>query len=238
MDSHLLESPLSWKDVATTLHHLLRSLLWNGAAKRRYPLVDAFDDPPTPTPHISNTQEYFAHRSELHEREASLGFQWACQNAATEEEKRANDILQVLKDRDADRIFKNAAPSEGYRGQLHPRFPGDHVLSNIGLLETTDVFRAVSKMPKSAHLHIHFNNNLPPEFLLNIAAGMKQMFIKSDRPLLERVDLDSCKVEFLIRSETEEGKDGREWGSLLRKLRVRPMDEVYEVPRNLPCPVS
>ena len=189
-------------------------------ARERYPLVESpdscstivLDDPPTPTPtpYISTTQEYFAHRSELQEREASLGFQSACRNAATEDERRANDILQDLKDRDA-LAFKNAPRREGYGGQVHPRFPGDHFLSNIDLLEETDVFRAVSKMPKGAHLHIHFNNNLPPEFLLKVAAGMEHMFIKSDRRLLKEADLDSCKVEFLIRSETEERNDDREW---------------------------
>ena len=182
-----------------------------GTSGRRGRSKTTLADPPSPVPPTSTPQEDFAQRSELHKQEASQGFQWACKKTATEEETQVNDILQRLKHRDTERIFKNAPPREGYSGQLHPRFAGDHFLSNIDLPEKTDVFRAMSKMPKGAHLHIHFNNNLRPDFLLDIAARMEHMFIKSDRSLLKTVDLDSCNLELLIRSETEERNDDTEW---------------------------
>jgi adenosine deaminase CECR1 len=44
-------------------------------------------------------------------------------------------------------------------------------LSNVDLINKTELLKVVKKMPKGAHLHYHFNSCLRPEFLLEQARG-------------------------------------------------------------------
>ncbi|RYP53363.1 hypothetical protein DL768_001608 [Monosporascus sp. mg162] len=158
---------------------------------------------------ISSARDYLARRAELLEYEESLGFEWACKQKADEDEILVDKIIQALKQVDEADVFKRAAKQQGFAGQTHARFSGDHFLSNVDLIEKTAIFNIARRMPKGGHLHIHFNTNLPPDFLLNIAKRMQRMFVCSDRPLVSDVDYDTCKIRFLIRSEREEKNDGK-----------------------------
>ncbi|KAH8745809.1 hypothetical protein F5883DRAFT_702165 [Diaporthe sp. PMI_573] len=92
----------------------------------------------------------------------------------------------------------------GYGDQLHSRVPADHFLSNVDLIPHTDVFQVARRMPKGAHLHIHFNACLLPNVLLDIANTMDRMFITSDLPLTERINYDRCEIQFSILSPEKE----------------------------------
>ena len=173
-------------------------------------ILDSGLDKTTVSPYFRDSNQYFTERAELSFREASLGFEWMCKQKATPEEVRANNILQILKHND-EVIYGSEPPRQGYGGQKHGRFSGDHFLSNRDLIERTDVFRLASRMPKGGHLHIHFNTNLKPTFLLDIAKSMPRMFISSDRPLLEKEDFKLCNIQFLIRSVQAEELDGVAW---------------------------
>jgi adenosine deaminase len=91
----------------------------------------------------------------------------------------------------------------GYRGQKHPVAYGDHFLSNVDYISRTKLFKIAQAMPKAAHLHIHFNANLEPAFLLEIAQHQQQMFISSDIPLNNRENFDLCEIQFSITPENE-----------------------------------
>lgn len=148
---------------------------------------------------FKNDADYFRQRAELERRERTLAFDHACAQNATPEEIRANGILQRLKRRDRRRVYSAAPPRTGFGGQVHPRREGDHYLSNAPLIARTDVFQLARRMPKGAHLHIHFNSCLPPAVLLGVAAGMERMFITSDIPLTPEDDFSAfwrCEIQF------------------------------------------
>jgi adenosine deaminase CECR1 len=145
--------------------------------------------------------DYFAMRQQLVDDERTLDFEHAARARATPLELRADGIVQALKLRDQASVYACAEPRHGYRGQLHPRFPGDHFLSNVPLIDRTALHAVARRMPKGAHLHIHFNACLLPHVLLDIAKGMDRMFITSDLPLLpdaDFVNFDKCEIQFSI----------------------------------------
>ncbi|KAL2136431.1 hypothetical protein VTI74DRAFT_3664 [Chaetomium olivicolor] len=135
-------------------------------------------------------------QSALHE--GSLGFEHACTRKAKPIEIQANEVLQHLKKNDIARFYETAPKKLGYRGQEHPRFYGDHFLSNADLIEQTQLFALCRAMPKGAHLHIHFNANLLPGVLLGIAKDMPRMFIWSNIPLDRDEAFDLCRIQFSI----------------------------------------
>lgn len=150
--------------------------------------------PTTPT-------EYEKEREELRRREGALGFEHALTSSASAKEKRVNEILQGLRRDDDQEVYAAEPEREGYGGQLHPRFAGDHFLSNKALIDKSKIFRVAKKAPKGAHLHIHFNSCLQPHVLLDIAAGMPQMYITSDLPLVDDSSLRRARIQFSIMAQ-------------------------------------
>lgn len=155
---------------------------------------------PAPAP-FADKADYDRQRGEVRRRERALGFDHACAVRARKEEVRADAILQRLKKMDVKNVYDAAKPRTGYAGQRHKRRPGDHFLSNVELIEKTHVFRVAQRMPKGAHLHIHFNSCLQPEVLLDVARGMDRMFIWSNMPLTpddDYLNYERCELQFSI----------------------------------------
>jgi adenosine deaminase CECR1 len=153
-------------------------------------------------------QEYDYLRNETASYEAGLGFEHSCTLSASDLEKQANQILQELRRDDVERYYNTGPKRTGYAGQEHPRFCGDHFLSNADIIEKTQVFKLIRAMPKGAHLHIHFNANLRPHVLLGIAKTMERMFIWSNIPLDTQEAYDRCRIQFSIMNDsavTEKG---------------------------------
>jgi len=145
--------------------------------------------------------EYDALRQQGTLHEGSLAFDWACERKATPLEVEANEVLQRLKKDDIARFYDTAPKRRGYHGQVHPRFYGDHFLSNADLIEQTQLYALFRAMPKGAHLHIHFNANLLPGVLLGIARDMDRMFIWSNIPLDRDDAFGLCRIQFSIMND-------------------------------------
>lgn len=158
---------------------------------------------------LKKIQAYDALRQQVTQRDAALGFEFACTANATELEIKANKVLQELKKKDVELFYKKAGVKVGYHGQKHARFFGDHFLSNVDIIKETQLFALCRAMPKGAHLHIHFNANLLPNFLLDIAKKMDRMFIWSNMSLVEEGALEECRLQFSIMSEATVGTRGR-----------------------------
>lgn len=156
---------------------------------------------------------YRAAREEVLKYEGYQSFEHSCRERASMWERRANAILLEMRERDIKEVYEAAEARRGYGGQLHKRFFGDHFLSNLDLIERTKVYQIVQRMPKGAHLHIHFNANLLPKVLINIAKDMEHMYITSDIPLAPGGDSDAfdrCKIQFSIMSADAVAKQGGE----------------------------
>jgi adenosine deaminase CECR1 len=185
---------------------------------------DPAPPPPLGDPAFADADDYFRQRAEIDRRERTLGFEHACTAKASAKERRAAAILQRLRGRDDAAVYAAAAPRTDPRGQSHARRAGDHFLSNVDLVERTAVFEVARRMPKGAHLHIHFNACLPPDVLLGVAKTMDRMFITSDVPLTAADDyagFRACELQF----------------SLLRPGDERPgdlFDAGYEARRTMP----
>ncbi|KAH8669229.1 hypothetical protein BGZ61DRAFT_483419 [Ilyonectria robusta] len=155
----------------------------------------------------STMGDYGELRKEFLSREKALDFDYNCQQRGTPDERLADAIIQRLKAQDEANVYGKAHPRTGYGGQPHPRFAGDHFLSNRELIEQTALFRVARRMPKGGHLHIHFNACLPPQVLLDIAKGMDRMFIMSNMPLISDNgcgNFDRCEFQFQLRSPEKE----------------------------------
>lgn len=145
--------------------------------------------------------DYQRKRDELKRRERALGFEHKLASTASPKEDKANQILQDLKRDDDENVYAVAEDRKGWGGQRHPRFAGDHFLGNKALIDRSKVYGLAQRLPKGAHLHIHFNACLQPQVLLDIASGMEQMFITSDLPLLAAHDYHNyqrAKIQFSI----------------------------------------
>ncbi|PKS11466.1 hypothetical protein jhhlp_003230 [Lomentospora prolificans] len=149
----------------------------------------------------SGVEDYFSRRDEVENRQRAMGFDHACTIKASRKEQTANAIIQKLKQLDKQRVYDTAEPRVGFAGQRHPRLVGDHFLSNVELIDRTDLLRVAQRMPKGAHLHIHFNACLLPDVLLGIAKTMNRMFITCDRPLLpdhDYLSYQACEIQFCL----------------------------------------
>ncbi|KAI0009154.1 Metallo-dependent hydrolase [Xylariaceae sp. FL0662B] len=128
----------------------------------------------------------------------TLNFQKAMKEQAGQKERDANDKLLHRRRADED-LYNNADRISGFDGQSQRRFPSDHFSRNYDLIERSSLFSYAQKLPKAAHLHIHFNSTLVPEFLLGQAKEMKNMYIWSPtNSLRSKKDFDDCELMFLL----------------------------------------
>ncbi|KAL7904326.1 Metallo-dependent hydrolase [Trichoderma velutinum] len=152
-------------------------------------------------------RDYYEKRRQLVEQEKLLAFDWEYRMNASGRELVVDNIIRRVKDWDVSNTYDRSASKEGYQGQSHSRFAGDHFLSNISLIEQTKMFKIITQMPKGAHLHIHFNACLSPKILLDVAKGMDRMFIMSNLPLTSDnnfENFDKCEIKFSIKPPQDE----------------------------------
>lgn len=145
--------------------------------------------------------EYFRDRTEIKQRGQQLAFDHTLTEHAGPKERKAKELLEIVRANDDIAFYSQAEPLTGYRGQKHRRWAGDHFLTNWDILNETALFKVATKMPKGAHLHIHFNSTLLPHVLLDIAKDMEQMYISSDKPLNSIDNFNTCEIQFLMKSE-------------------------------------
>ncbi|KAL7919055.1 hypothetical protein ACQKWADRAFT_213843 [Trichoderma austrokoningii] len=159
---------------------------------------------------IPDVASYEKLRAKVVSREDELSFDARLRSQANDMERRVDDIIRSVRKKD-EIFFSEQASRKGHHGQQHPRFAGDHFLSNVDLIHETGLFKIASMLPKGAHLHNHFNACLPPQVLLDIAKGMDRMFIMSSLPLVCKEEgenkfenFDMCEIQFSIKSRGSE----------------------------------
>ena len=150
------------------------------------------------SPACHDAESYHRAREVLVQREAALAFDHPVVSSATPLERRVADIIAAVRARDDADVYAAAPPRSGYGSQRHPRFAGDHFLANTDLISQTGLFRIACRMPKGAHLHIHFNACLQPRVLLGLAATMDRMFVTSNLALGPPDSWHAAMIEFSI----------------------------------------
>jgi adenosine deaminase CECR1 len=159
---------------------------------------------------IKNADDYEQLRARVVSQEAELSFDARLRFQANAKEHRVDKIIRNVREKD-EKYFAMQTHRKGHHGQQHPRFAGDHFLSNVDLIGRTGLFKIASMLPKGAHLHNHFNACLPPDVLLDIAKRMDRMFIMSSLPLICKEEgenkfenFDMCEIQFSIKRPDQE----------------------------------
>ncbi|KAH7377805.1 hypothetical protein BKA66DRAFT_571834 [Pyrenochaeta sp. MPI-SDFR-AT-0127] len=112
-------------------------------------------------------------------------------------EKRAARIIWAIREYERRVTFGNL-PSEAIPGP-DTRDMGGQFLTNKDRIDGESKLYEIAKMvPKGGLLHLHFNAELHPERLLEQARDMKNMYIRSIRPLLSQEDLDLTETVFNV----------------------------------------
>ncbi|KAI1777503.1 Metallo-dependent hydrolase [Hypoxylon cercidicola] len=130
--------------------------------------------------------------------QATFKFQNGMMNNASLEEKNANTKLLEVRQND---IQLYSASQEGGNGEIP--FAEDHFTRNLHIIKNTGLFGAARIAPKGTHLHVHFNSTLLPNFLLDIAKEMPNMYISSPtHKLRSKSDFDNCEIVFTLQDSS------------------------------------
>lgn len=111
-------------------------------------------------------------------------------------EVKAASLLKKIIALDDEQIYQRESSMTGQ--ETGERCPGRHFLGNVDLINKTELFKVAKKMPKGAHLHIHFNSCLPAKFLVHLARNKDAMYIKSSLPLTSTENLALAQISFMV----------------------------------------
>ncbi|CAL3969197.1 unnamed protein product [Diplocarpon coronariae] len=112
-------------------------------------------------------------------------------------EKIAADIVRKIRAFDWENTYGKPLNVDDKRTQ------GGHFLGNIDLINKTELIKIAKKMPKGAHLHIHFNSCLPAKFLIHQARNIKAMYIRSTLPLTTPQNWADSRISFMVMTPRE-----------------------------------
>jgi adenosine deaminase CECR1 len=137
-------------------------------------------------------------RGQLLERERSASWDAAARESASEEERKANNIVLRIREDERDNLFGNKA-SEAIPGP-DTLDMGGQFLTNLERTEKrSQVFAIAKEMPKGMHLHLHFNAELDTRKLIAKARDLPDnMFIRSTQPLISDQDYADAELVFNV----------------------------------------
>ncbi|KAL1616817.1 hypothetical protein SLS54_008209 [Diplodia seriata] len=149
---------------------------------------------------LNNSQQqedYDKRRKDLLQQEQTESWDKDARSSASEAENRAAHIVWKIREHERDNLFGNKAtesiPDESTRDM------GGQFLTNRERIDCeSKLFDIVKHMPKGAHLHAHFNAELPVDELLDRAKNMDTMFVRSIVPLLAPEDLEKTEIVFTV----------------------------------------
>lgn len=148
--------------------------------------------------------------------------------ASSDVEKKASEIVRKIRSYDWDCTYGKPLNVEGKATQ------GQHFLGNVDLINKTELFKIARRMPKGAHLHIHFNSCLPARFLIKQARDIEAMYIRSTLPLTTRQNWTDSRISFMVMTPHEathvKDSDGNEQSVDLGNI----FDEQYVCNRWMP----
>jgi len=158
-----------------------------------------------PSQLLQYISRFYERRDDLLAREEEMGSDWVYEQTASPDEVAANRVIQALRKRDDELIYRRAAPGLG-------RLPsaGDPVASITSLIERTTLYKILRNMPKGGDLCLHFHMDKDPQTLVHAIQECPGMFISCDRSLVS--DLSKpCEMKFLPFLEGAEQKEGSPW---------------------------
>lgn len=145
----------------------------------------------------SQHNEYMVNRATLLKQEDMISWDRPARNSASRNEVQAARIIYLLREYERENTFGNMASED--IPDPETRDMGGQFLTNKDRIENdSKIFKIAQQMPKGCHLHLHFNAELQPERLLLRARLMKNMFIRSLKPLINKEAMDTTELVFNV----------------------------------------
>ncbi|KAL1626864.1 hypothetical protein SLS56_006592 [Neofusicoccum ribis] len=142
-------------------------------------------------------KKYDEKREDLLKQEKTDAWDRESRNSASEYQKRADRIVWKIREHERDNLFGNKASEQ--IPDASTRDMGGQFLTNKERIDKeSKLFTIVREMPKGAHLHAHFNAELPVDVLLERVRDMDTMFVRSTQPLVERKDYAETEIVFSV----------------------------------------
>ena len=146
---------------------------------------------------------------DLQAAEKAIAFDAEVTATSSNIEKQAAALVRKIKAYDWDHTY--GPLRDAHTGQ---RKEGEHFLGNVDLINKTELMKIAKRMPKGAHLHIHFNACLPARFLIQQARDIDAMYIRSTLPLTTPENMEASRISFMVMTSDEathtKDSDGKE----------------------------
>jgi adenosine deaminase CECR1 len=145
---------------------------------------------------FESTAAYDKAREALQAAERNITFDAEAISASSDVEKQASEVLRQIKLYDQDNTYGPQFDEQG--SDIGMRHAGQHFLGNVDLIDKSWMMEVAKRMPKGAHLHVHFNSCLPASFLIQQARDIDAMYIRSTVPLTSQANMDLSRISFMV----------------------------------------
>lgn len=150
--------------------------------------------------------EYLEARAKLMKAEKATAFDAQVIANASDIENQATLIVRGIRNYDWDTTY-GLPPRHKRRDEndnmIIERVAGQHFLGNVDLINKTELMKVAKRMPKGAHLHVHFNSCLSPKFLIEQARDLDAMWINSSHPLTTDQNYADCRIQFQVLTDID-----------------------------------
>ncbi|TAQ88017.1 Adenosine deaminase [Chlorociboria aeruginascens] len=152
-------------------------------------------------PDFNTPAQYNKALEALISAEKSRAFDAEVTATASDVERRAAGFVEKLRAHDWEIIYGQPYDAQGL--PTGKRTEGEHFLGNVDFISRTKLLQVAKKMPKGAHLHIHFNSCLPAKFLIQQARHIQAMYIRSTLPLTTPENWAASRISFMVMTPHE-----------------------------------
>ena len=135
-------------------------------------------------------------RRELRAAERSRAFDAEAIATSSDIEKQATELVRKIKLYDQNNTYGSHFDAQGH--STGKRCAGNHFLGSVDLINGSLLMNVARRMPKGAHLHIHFNSCLPADFLIQQARDIDAMYIRSTLPLTTQANMECSRISFMV----------------------------------------
>lgn len=113
------------------------------------------------------------------------------------DEQQAANIIREMREYERRVVFGNQA-SEAIPAKTTRDMGGQFLTNKDRIDHESLLFQIARKVPKGGLLHVHFNAELHPERLLVRARSIRNIYIRSIRPLQSQKDLEETEMVFNV----------------------------------------
>lgn len=156
---------------------------------------------------FASPEDYDEALQRLRKEEDDVAFDAKVRREASGLEDRAVAIIRRMKLHDSNHKYG------AFDARHHPngrRAPGQHFLGNVEIINRTLLMKVAKRMPKGAHLHIHFNSCLPAIFLIKQARDIHAMYIRTTLPLTSCRNMADARVSFMVLTDDNAKRENAE----------------------------